>query len=219
MNKDKAIVIAKLYALNAGVSGEHTYLPNTKESLDDWMPHDWVIEAIQHAAVKQKPKLLDQLLAAFDAKIESEKENRSLCRQGTESFYTADGRVDGVDAGRYLVEYIFSQQDKVDTDEHPANISEATDLQEPLDIDDLIIALEHSVTEMDHVDTSSLQYQAAKKLRDLTKAFEDGYELAQYASYAEIVGGITSNRQPIREFCDKVYEHNRRLNQAQTDEA
>lgn len=34
-------------------------------------------------------------------------------------------------------------------------------------------------------------------------------ELAQYASYAEIIGAISHNRQSIREYCDKVFAFNR----------
>ncbi|WON79129.1 hypothetical protein OK024_09075 [Acinetobacter sp. UGAL515B_02] len=36
-------------------------------------------------------------------------------------------------------------------------------------------------------------------------------ELAEYASYAEIVGGVTVNRAAIRGFCDKVYDFNRKF--------
>lgn len=85
-------------------------------------------------------------------------------------------------------------------------------IAEEFDLDELIIALEHSVTNMDNVDTSSLEYKAAQKLRELQAAFEDGFELAQIVSYAEIVGGISVNRSGIREYCDKVYAHNRIVN-------
>jgi hypothetical protein len=61
---------------------------------------------------EKQPALLDQLLAAFDLEIDREKEARSCCPPNSDEFHTADGRVDGVDAGRYLVEYVFSQQDK-----------------------------------------------------------------------------------------------------------
>jgi hypothetical protein len=36
-------------------------------------------------------------------------------------------------------------------------------------------------------------------------------ELAQYASYAEIVGGISANRKQVRKWCDKVFEINRKI--------
>jgi len=78
---------------------------------------------------------------------------------------------------------------------------------EELDLDELIIALEHSATNMGVVDAESLEYKAAQKLRQLQEAFEDGFELAQIASYAEITGGISVNRSGIRKFCDKIYAH------------
>ena len=34
---------------------------------------------------------------------------------------------------------------------------------------------------------------------------EAAQELAEYASYAEIVGGVSKNRPQIREWCDKVF--------------
>lgn len=37
---------------------------------------------------------------------------------------------------------------------------------------------------------------------------EAGLELALYASYAEIVGAVSHNRKPIREWCDKVFALN-----------
>ena len=36
-------------------------------------------------------------------------------------------------------------------------------------------------------------------------------ELAEYTSYAEIVGSIKVNRSVIREYCDKVFDFNRKL--------
>ena len=40
----------------------------------------------------------------------------------------------------------------------------------------------------------------------LERMADAGLELAQYASYAEIVGGVRRNRAQIREWCDKIYE-------------
>ena len=40
-------------------------------------------------------------------------------------------------------------------------------------------------------------------------------ELASYASYAEIVGAISHNRSAIRKWCDKVYEINRKIEDAE----
>ena len=34
-------------------------------------------------------------------------------------------------------------------------------------------------------------------------------ELAEYASYAEIIGAVSHNRKAIREYCDKIFAHNR----------
>ena len=40
---------------------------------------------------------------------------------------------------------------------------------------------------------------------------EAGVELAEYASYSEIVGGISHNRSAIRKWCDKVFALKREL--------
>lgn len=40
-----------------------------------------------------------------------------------------------------------------------------------------------------------------------------GIELAEYASYAEIVGGISVNREAIRKGCDKIFELYRSMGQ------
>lgn len=47
-----------------------------------------------------------------------------------------------------------------------------------------------------------------KRIEELTHL---ATELAQYASYAEIVGAISHNRQPIREFCDKIFDFNKKV--------
>ena len=36
-------------------------------------------------------------------------------------------------------------------------------------------------------------------------------ELAEYASYAEIVGAVSQNRSVIREYCDKIFAYNRAI--------
>ncbi len=41
-------------------------------------------------------------------------------------------------------------------------------------------------------------------------------ELADYASYAEIVGAIRHNRAAIRKWCDIVFEINRKIEDADT---
>lgn len=51
----------------------------------------------------------------------------------------------------------------------------------------------------------SSDYQSASAMLDAA------LELAEYASYAEIVGGISVNRPQIREWCDKVFAANRAL--------
>lgn len=47
-----------------------------------------------------------------------------------------------------------------------------------------------------------------KRIEELTHL---ATELAEYTSYAEIVGAISHNRQPIREFCDKIFDFNRKI--------
>ena len=36
-------------------------------------------------------------------------------------------------------------------------------------------------------------------------------ELAEYASYAEIIGAVSHNRPAIREYCDKIFAYNRTI--------
>lgn len=44
-------------------------------------------------------------------------------------------------------------------------------------------------------------------------------ELAEYASYAEIVGGVTVNRAAVRSFCDKVFDFNRKSDDQYIEQA
>jgi hypothetical protein len=44
-----------------------------------------------------------------------------------------------------------------------------------------------------------------------------GVELAEYASYAEIVGGVSHNRGAIRKWCDTIFEINRRIQDCELD--
>ncbi|MBD77907.1 MAG: hypothetical protein CL840_03050 [Crocinitomicaceae bacterium] len=76
-------------------------------------------------------------------------------------------------------------------------------------VENLITELERRATvDGDLPDVMSVDYQAAQKLRQLLAGFADGYELAQFTSYSEIVGHVTGRNQPtIREHCDKVYAH------------
>ena len=57
----------------------------------------------------------------------------------------------------------------------------------------------------------------AKKIDELQKRVDEitniATELAEYASYAEIVGGVTVNRSAVRSFCDKIFDLNRKVNQ------
>lgn len=48
-------------------------------------------------------------------------------------------------------------------------------------------------------------------LQTLQQQAEAGMELAQFASYSEIVGGVAVNRPAIRECCDRVFEASRKL--------
>lgn len=50
----------------------------------------------------------------------------------------------------------------------------------------------------------------------LQKMHAAAIELAQYASYAEIVGGISQNRKQIREWCDKVLAIHNEIENADT---
>ena len=53
----------------------------------------------------------------------------------------------------------------------------------------------------------------SEKLILLTELQEAASELAQYASYAEIVGGINVNKKQIRNWCDKVFALNHKINE------
>lgn len=50
----------------------------------------------------------------------------------------------------------------------------------------------------------------------LQKMHAAAIELAQYTSYAEIVGGISQNRKQIREWCDKVFAIHNEIENADT---
>ncbi|CAM3168614.1 hypothetical protein MOVI109754_19425 [Moritella viscosa] len=57
----------------------------------------------------QMEKLLDKLLNAFDAKIQEEQGFRADAEKDSNCFYYGDGRVDGVDASRALVEQVLME--------------------------------------------------------------------------------------------------------------
>jgi len=67
--------------------------------------------------------------------------------------------------------------------------------------------LTHRKLLKDHIEINDLLMVENKALKE---AFSDGFELAEYASFSEIAGGITKNRVQIREFCDKVFQHYRK---------
>ena len=56
-----------------------------------------------------KEALLDALLAAFDLRIELEKGEREVTEKDSIDFHYYDGRVDGVDSGRTLIEKVFME--------------------------------------------------------------------------------------------------------------
>lgn len=45
MTREDAIALARVYARTS--AERHSYLPTTKEEAETWMPHEWVVEAIQ----------------------------------------------------------------------------------------------------------------------------------------------------------------------------
>ncbi|UTV30185.1 hypothetical protein [Photobacterium atrarenae] len=59
-----------------------------------------------------KDQLLDAVLKAFDEQIQVEKGERSRSKEGTPEFHYGDGRVDGVDTGRAIVEQVFLAESK-----------------------------------------------------------------------------------------------------------
>jgi hypothetical protein len=58
---------------------------------------------------------------------------------------------------------------------------------------------------------------AATLITQLKAMAESGFELASFASYSEIVGGITHNRSAIRAGCDSVYKHRADINEKRED--
>lgn len=60
-----------------------------------------------------------------------------------------------------------------------------------------------------------IQTDLKTQMEEKDKRFDElthlATELAQYASYAEIIGAISHNRQPIRKFCDKIFAFNKKL--------
>lgn len=46
---------------------------------------------------------------------------------------------------------------------------------------------------------------------ELTELEQAGIELAEYTSYAEIVGGVSVNRSALRKWCDVIYDHKREI--------
>ncbi len=58
-----------------------------------------------------------------------------------------------------------------------------------------------------------------KRKRALIEQLADaGMELASYASYSEIVGGIHQNRVVIREWCDTIFDLKKELEELEEKE-
>lgn len=49
MTRAEAITIARTFARMS--QEPHSYLPKTRDDAERWMPHEWVIEALQDAAL------------------------------------------------------------------------------------------------------------------------------------------------------------------------
>lgn len=64
---------------------------------------------------------------------------------------------------------------------------------------------------VDSIDMKKVIEDSIDTMKEAKKAIKDGFELAQYASYSEIVGGINVNKSSIRKFSDKVFNHNHNL--------
>lgn len=64
---------------------------------------------------------------------------------------------------------------------------------------------------------AAMREDQQSKIDELQKRVDEitniATELAEYASYAEIVGGVTVNRSAVRSFCDKIFDFNRKVNQ------
>lgn len=54
--KEIAIDIAKKHAFIAGKKNQHDYLPKTKQELEGWTPHDWVINSIRGCLAMKNAK-------------------------------------------------------------------------------------------------------------------------------------------------------------------
>ena len=61
-------------------------------------------------------------------------------------------------------------------------------------------------TEYRRADALAAALARVEKLEGVANALlAAATELAQYASYAEIVGGVSVNRAPIRRYCDEIF--------------
>lgn len=58
--KDIAVDIAKKHALIAGKKSDHNYLPSSKEDLDSWEPHEWVVNAIRGALAMKSAEIEEE---------------------------------------------------------------------------------------------------------------------------------------------------------------
>lgn len=54
---------------------------------------------------------------------------------------------------------------------------------------------------------------AAALIKQLKAMAMSGFELASFASYSEIVGGVTYNKAAIRAGCDAVFKHRADINE------
>lgn len=75
-----------------------------------------MMEGVDEGLKEIKEALLDELLTVFDKQIESEKGERSvsLGRGDSMAIEYANGRIDGVDTGRALVERYFASKESAD---------------------------------------------------------------------------------------------------------
>lgn len=68
--------------------------------------------------------LLDSLLVAFDAKMDEEKGFRQEAGKNSTDWHYYNGRIDGIDAGRHLIEVVYNGQQSQSGDSEPEDFEE-----------------------------------------------------------------------------------------------
>ncbi|EHR39623.1 hypothetical protein [Alishewanella jeotgali] len=112
-----------------------------------------------------KEQLLQLLLQAFDERIKAEKDIKAECEYDSAHWHHAFGRVDGVGAGRFIVEKVFQEHAELIESAHKRNTALIVELNELCQQhgigkigDSVVQALKH------YIEQSNEFYQATELL-------------------------------------------------------